>query len=131
MKYLQHEHYLKNKNKIIVRTRINREKNWRKYKERINLRNKNKRLEILNYYSNGAMRCMCPGCTISTLEFLTIDHINGGGNIHRRQIGNGNVYSWLKRKGFPTGFRVLCYNCNLALGHYGYCPHMRIEIING
>ena len=24
---------------------------------------------------------------------------------------------------FPPGFRVLCHNCNQALGAYGYCPH--------
>jgi hypothetical protein len=24
------------------------------------------------------------------------------------------VYLWLKREGFPAGFRVLCFNCNHA-----------------
>jgi len=26
-------------------------------------------------------------------------------------------------QGYPTGFRVLCHNCNQAIGLYGYCPH--------
>jgi hypothetical protein len=30
---------------------------------------------------------------------------------------------WLRKNGFPKGFRVLCHNCNFAHGHYGYCPH--------
>jgi hypothetical protein len=29
----------------------------------------------------------------------------------------------LARNGFPDGYRVLCHNCNMALGQYGYCPH--------
>jgi hypothetical protein len=32
---------------------------------------------------------------------------------------------WLKRNGYPKGFRVLCHNCNSARGLYGYCPHKR------
>jgi hypothetical protein len=24
-----------------------------------------------------------------------------------------------------VGYRVLCMNCNFALGHSGYCPHQR------
>jgi hypothetical protein len=35
------------------------------------------------------------------------------------------LYLWLKRNNYPTGFRVLCHNCNLAIGFYGYCPHHR------
>jgi hypothetical protein len=29
----------------------------------------------------------------------------------------------LRQNSYPTGYRVLCHNCNFALGHYGYCPH--------
>ncbi len=28
-------------------------------------------------------------------------------------------------EGYPTGFRVLCHNCNCALAYYGSCPHER------
>jgi hypothetical protein len=27
--------------------------------------------------------------------------------------------------GFPSGFRTLCHNCNMAKGLYGTCPHER------
>jgi len=33
------------------------------------------------------------------------------------------MYVWLKRNYFPTGFQLLCHNCNLAKGFYGKCPH--------
>ncbi len=59
------------------------------------------------------------------LEFLCIDHTNGDGAAHRKITGGAGqrTYLWLRKNGFPEGFRVLCYNCNQALGGFGYCPH--------
>jgi hypothetical protein len=64
------------------------------------------------------------------MEFLAIDHIDGGGEKHRRTISDGkrlcglSFYLWLKRNNWPSGFRVLCHNCNFSFGAYGYCPHV-------
>lgn len=75
-------------------------------------------------YSDDPPRCMC--CGETTLEFLTIDHINGGGNIHRKSEKNStNIYQWLKTNGYPEGFQTLCMNCNWAKGVYGLCPHQK------
>lgn len=43
-----------------------------------------------------------------------IDHIDGGGNQHRsgEKCHGSGVFSWLKKNGYPPGFRVLCHNCN-------------------
>lgn len=84
------------------------------------------KLEIFNHYSNGKISCDC--CGDSHIEFLTIDHINGDGAEHKREIGmpgaGGNrFYYWLKRNNYPEGFRVLCMNCNCSRGQHGYCPH--------
>lgn len=84
------------------------------------------RLEVFNHYSNGKMNCAC--CGESHIEFLSIDHINGDGAKHRKEIGmerGGGVrfYYWLKRNNYPEGFRVLCMNCNFSRGQHGYCPH--------
>ena len=66
----------------------------------------------------------CACCGESTYEFLCIDHINGGGNRQRKQLGcSRNFYSWLRRNGYPKGFRTLCHNCNQSIGYNGYCPH--------
>jgi hypothetical protein len=79
------------------------------------------KLDAFNAY--GGARCAC--CSEENIEFLTIDHMNGNGNEHRRQIGGSGykTYQWLRKNGYPTGFRVLCFNCNSARGAYGYCPH--------
>jgi hypothetical protein len=37
--------------------------------------------------------------------------------------GGGRIINWIHSNGFPEGFRVLCHNCNSALGYYGHCPH--------
>ena len=54
----------------------------------------------------------CQHCGENVIELLTIDHINGGGNKHRKSLGQTNFYSWLKRNNYPIGFQILCYNCN-------------------
>ena len=92
-------------------------------------RNKNQRLKVLKYYSDGKLNCNC--CGEDNVEFLTIDHIGGGGNMHRNlltankevQRGSGNFVRWLIKQDYPSGYRVLCYNCNVSLGIHGYCPH--------
>jgi hypothetical protein len=70
-------------------------------------------------------KCAC--CGESRPEFLAIDHINGGGGKHRKEIGYGTAYfSWLKKQGYPSGYRVLCHNCNMAIAFYGgVCPHQK------
>jgi hypothetical protein len=82
------------------------------------------KLEVMTHYSNGVPKCAC--CGESFIEFLTLDHINGGGNEERRANKSArNTAYWLKKNGFPSGFRVLCMNCNFALGKFGYCPHKK------
>ncbi len=63
-----------------------------------------------------------------TVGALGADHdVNGGGTQHRNASGSrgSRLYLWLEKNGYPEGFRVLCHNCNMALGFYGYCPHER------
>lgn len=80
------------------------------------------RLSILIHYGGDPPKCDC--CGDSNVEFLTVDHIDGGGNEHRRIIGgSGRLYQWIKNNGFPEGYRILCCNCNHSMGAYGYCPH--------
>lgn len=86
------------------------------------------RLDCIEHYSKGRNCCEC--CGEKNLEFLTIDHIKGGGNKHRKRLRKKyktNLYmpTILKRLGYPSGYRILCYNCNSSLGHYGYCPHQK------
>jgi hypothetical protein len=81
------------------------------------------RVEVLTFYSKGVPTCSC--CGELEFEFLSIDHVRGGGNAHRKVVRSQALLRWLKKSNFPEGFQVLCHNCNLAKGFYGYCPHER------
>lgn len=86
--------------------------------KRLKYRDKLKR-EIYEAY--GGFNCAC--CGITEPVFLTVDHIDGGGNKHFKQIGGPHMfYKWLRKNSFPPGFQILCRNCNWAKSHGG-CPH--------
>lgn len=86
-------------------------------RERMRAWSRKVRSEVLAHYGG---RCAC--CNEACLSFLGINHIQDGDNQHRKSRRTP-LYPWLKKNKFPTGFRVLCHNCNMALGFYGYCPH--------
>ncbi|KKN59660.1 hypothetical protein LCGC14_0539870 [marine sediment metagenome] len=77
--------------------------------------NRGRRLktEVIEAYGG-----QCAFCGESHPEFLTIDHINGGGVQHRASLGNGvtTIYVWLKRQSWPKDeYRLLCANCNCSV----------------
>jgi RNase P subunit RPR2 len=77
-------------------------------------RAKNKSAVFEHYAQNGEIKCA--RCGFSDTRALSIDHINGKGAQHRKQIGKHHVgsvlfYSWLVRHDFPEGFQILCMNC--------------------
>lgn len=77
------------------------------------------RIEVIQHYGG-----CCACCGESRYEFLSIDHVGGTGASHRRDQPTAyKIIRWLRKNGYPPGFRVLCYNCNCAIGFYGYCPH--------
>lgn len=78
------------------------------------------RSELLDAYGH-----MCVCCGIAIDEFLCIDHIFHNGSIDFRvHAGSLVFYRYLKKSGWPKDqYRLLCYNCNMSLGRYGYCPH--------
>lgn len=80
------------------------------------------RVEVIEHYGG---KCAC--CGETEFDFLTIDHPNMDGNDERRSLnvhGGRGYYQWLRKEGFPTHVRLLCYNCNLGARHHGgVCPH--------
>jgi hypothetical protein len=92
----------------------------REYMRRWNQANKDK-----CYAAYGGYVCSC--CGETEPMFLSLDHVKGKGNQHRRiaGIGGGRLYRWIIRHKFPKRmFQVLCQNCNS--GRYrngGICPH--------
>ena len=86
------------------------------------------KLDAIGFYSGGTVKCAC--CGESILQFLTIDHIKGGGDKHRATIkglAGVNFYKWLRKQGYPEGYQVLCYNCNCGKGRGEICPHKKQE----
>ena len=80
------------------------------------------KITCLRFYSKGTMVCSC--CGESHVDFLTLEHLNGGGRKHREEVGKGfKFYGWLVKNNFPDGIGVLCYNWNCCKGHHGVCIH--------
>ena len=67
-----------------------------------------RRQEVINHYGN---KCKC--CGESHLEFLTIDHIQHSHQILVQNLYGERLYRYLIRNNFPSGYQVLCWNCNV------------------
>jgi hypothetical protein len=69
-------------------------------------------------------KCSCCGC--DTREFLTIDHVNGGGSQHRREEGKLAAHLDALARNFPPDYQLRCFKCNFSkhLGE-GLCLHER------
>ncbi len=115
------EELLQKKRDYYQRTKEERKEHRRRYyqenRERIlhsprnrEVRNRlraNLKREVILHYGNGEI--VCSRCGFKDIKALSIDHINGGGNKHRRKIKN--FYYWLRKNNFPEGYQVLCMNC--------------------
>ena len=79
----------------------------------------------LREYVIAALGGHCTCCKEPRYEFLTLDHIHGGGSKHVASLGSTTrVWQEVKKRGCPKSeFRILCWNCNMAVSIYGKCPH--------
>jgi len=57
----------------------------------------------------------CSMCSESNVLFLTIDHINGRGNVERKSIkDNDQIYIKIRDdESYREGFQLMCMNCNV------------------
>ena len=109
------------------------------------------RLLALQAYGGEHPKCSCPSCEEDRLPFLSIDHINGDGSQHRKELrtaqkrtketfkhdrtagsdtepGGSVFFRWLRKNNYPDGYRVMCYNCNTARAN-GPCPVHEISTV--
>lgn len=77
------------------------------------------KFDVMSHYGP----CYC--CGEDQLAFLTIDHINGGGNKHKKEIDRYGFrfYKWIKDNNYPNDLRSACMNCNMATRFGKVCPH--------
>ena len=91
------------------------------------------RLEVMTQYCGGEPKCAC--CGERVFEFLTLDHKNGDGAEHRRELKTKNTEAlcrWAKAHGYPPTLQVLCWNCNCGRRvNGGVCPHKGEEQHHG
>ena len=115
LKLKSQDYYVKNREKIIAKSCLQAkldpiEHNKRGHKAKTKLK-----FETFSKYSQGTP--ICKWCGEMDIGILTIDHIDGNGGNHRREIFNNKrkagstMYRWLKKNNYPDGFQVLCCNC--------------------
>ena len=110
-----------------------REKHTYEIKEREKKYRHGLKTQCLIHYGGNPPRCVC--CDETHIEFLTIDHINGGGNKHRRElfgvkVGGWHFNLWLIKNNFPEGYQIMCFNCNCGrVQNNGVCPHKSFSTI--
>lgn len=86
-----------------------RYKNNPNYCKNIRNRNRMRRSAVIFSYGN-----QCAQCKEEDYNKLTIDHKNGGGSAHRREMTT-NIVDYLYNNLINRdGYQVLCYNCNCS-----------------
>ena len=104
-----------------VAVRKYRANNQERIKNRNRERYRQRRVEVINRYGG---KCVCCGETM--FEFLVLDHVHGGGGRERKTLPTTSLIRKLYTSPvLLPGYRILCHNCNMALGFYGYCPHVK------
>lgn len=79
--------------------------------------------DALAAYGGNPPRCAC--CGETNPLFLTLDHIDGCTQSERKVERSGWMLCMrLEKLGYPSGYQVLCFNCNLGRERNGgICPH--------
>lgn len=97
-----------------------RNKNRQKVRDGVNRHQKKLRAEIIEAYGS---KCAC--CGEKTPQFLTVDHIDGGGKQERQKMSSNKFLVSIRNRGFPKDlYRLLCWNCNSGRAiNGGVCPH--------
>ena len=96
-------------------------------------RNFQDRVLALAHY--GGENCKCYCCPETEFSFLTIDHIEGEGNLSRKNLvgdksaAGHHFYRKLKELKFPVEYQVLCMNCQVGRrDNGGVCPHKKAAL---
>jgi len=89
-------------------------KHKQEFLERQTISRQRMKQEVFSHYSKGIP--VCAHCGETELVVLCLDHINNDGNAQRKNTGVHGGYDFyrrLKREGYPEGYQVLCFNCNM------------------
>lgn len=80
------------------------------------------RTQLVDAYGG---QCSC--CGETEFAFLTLEHVNNDGAVHRARLKTGGgeaVWRDLRDRGWPQeGYTILCWNCHMATCRGLPCPH--------
>ena len=121
------------KEKFAVRNREYSKREYERSKKAKTIYHRNMRIQtwklLFEHYGT-----VCACCGEANPIFLTLDHINNDGAEHRKSMGGRSGYNLHRQvvaNNFPSGFQILCYNCNCGRArNNGICPHNK-EKLNG
>ena len=71
--------------------------------------NRVQKQKVFEHYCDGDIKCA--KCGFADMRALSLDHVEGGGNKHRKSLKQSHIYRWIVNNGFPTGYQILCMNC--------------------
>lgn len=125
-KAIMRKYYIKNRESMLKYSKEYYKRNRKKMKkcyEEWKVKNREKylnyhkdyhqkfKIKLLTHYGFGV--CACVICGENRLACLSIDHIEGNGAKHRKELRKQrqSFYYWLKREEYPKGFQTLCMNC--------------------
>jgi hypothetical protein len=98
-------HYWRNKTKM----RANGAAHYWKNRDRIFVRKAEQKVKVLSHYGpDQELKCSWPGCIVTDVDMLTLDHII---EVGRARVFQGCAfYSYLSKRNFPDGYQTLCAN---------------------
>jgi len=106
-------HYEENRERLLAQMQQYHEAHREQQLKQMRRYYADQRARVLAHYGTS---CACCGAT----EKLAIDHINGDGGAHRKElfgdprIGGTLFTIWLVKQGFPPGYQTLCVPCNAS-----------------
>lgn len=104
----QQAYYAKTRTKHLARMKENHTKRIRKIRSQL--------------FSVFGSQCQC--CGESNERFLTLHHINGGGNKTRREKGREPSLVAAVKSRDKAAYQILCFNCHIGMhANGGTCPH--------
>lgn len=121
-------YYRENRERILARDKEYTKRNLHWISKRNGEKKKRMKLSVKMYLGG---KCAC--CGEREPEFLTVDHIHGGGSKIRNKQGfrRNEVYYWEIYRAMKSGvsvaskYQLLCSNCNLSKHLGGMCAHKR------
>jgi hypothetical protein len=108
-----HQHYEDHKKEHIAYQSMWKKKNAGRVRDTANKLNAALKLEVLTHYGPaGFLCCYWPGCFVTDIDMLTLDHIDDKDVKQKDKVGKritGNqFYRWVKNNKYPKGLQTLC-----------------------